>query len=165
MIPLLLVIAFVAFRTWTERLSPEDTVEMTSGDLEVRINYCQPAVKGRTIFGELVPYGQVWRTGANTATSIRFSRDVSLNDHSLKAGKYSLWSVPEKEDWVIVINKEVGQWGTNYDDSKDVLRFSVPSKQTDTMQEMFTISLSEGQDEQILVNLHWDHTAVEFEVK
>src|SRR5690606_37609349 len=102
-----------------------------------KVDYCQPAVKGRVIFGELVPYGQVWRTGANEATVIEINRDVKVAGSDLKAGKYSLWTIPTPEKWTIIFNSETGQWGTMYAEDTDVLKVEVRSSMKDTSTERF----------------------------
>ncbi len=160
-----LVALFFVLKSWTKSNSPEAVAEITTGDLTVKVEYCQPAVKNRVIFGELVPYNVVWRTGANEATIIEFSRDVSIAGESLAAGKYSLWTIPTPDDWTIIINKQTGQWGTNYDESDDVLRVEVPSVQKSGVTELFTISMEQGSEEEILMNLNWDKTSVQVPIK
>lgn len=160
-----LVVAFFAFKNWTKSHSPGATTELTSGDLHVEVDYCQPAVKGRTIFGELVPFDRVWRTGANEATLISFSQDVNFAGAEVPAGKYSLWTIPTSGDWTIILNKQTGQWGTNYSEEEDFVRVQVPSEQTPDSQEMFTISMELGTEDEIIMNLHWDRTSVDVPIR
>src|SRR6187401_1933713 len=97
----------------TKSLSPEDDAIFTNGDLTVRVFYNRPFKKGREIFGTLVPYGKVWRTGANEATTFETSKDLSVDGKILKKGKYTLWTIPGEENWSVIFNKEHGQWGVN----------------------------------------------------
>jgi hypothetical protein len=96
-------------------------------DTYIKITYCQPRTRGREIFGALVPYGQVWRTGANEATEITLTKDVFINGMMITAGTYSVFTIPDKEKWVIIFNKELGLWGSyNYNYKNDLIRFEVP---------------------------------------
>lgn len=156
-----LAVLYLVFKNWTKSHSPEDTAEITSGELNVKVEYCQPAVKGRAIFGELVPYDRVWRTGANEATIITFSQDVKVAGEALAAGEYSLWTVPREGNWSIVFNSQTGQWGTSYDEENDVLRVDVPANQTDESTELFKISLVDVDSAGISMNLKWDKTLVQ----
>lgn len=163
-IAVVLAILFYGFKTWTKSHSPEDVAEITRGDLNIKVNYCQPAVKGRNIFGDLVPYDKVWRTGANEATVISFSRDVSIEGQSLAAGTYSLWSIPTDSTWSIIFNKETGQWGTMYDESGDVLKVDVPSEKTTDKTELFTISMEANDADGAMMKLKWDQTLVKVRI-
>lgn len=108
------------------RPSPKATVSQTIGLTEVTVAYCRPGVKGRTIWGELVPYGQVWRTGANEATTITTSTDLTMNGAKLPAGTYSVHTIPQKGEWTVILNKDAKQWGSySYDEKKDAARFTV----------------------------------------
>ncbi|KPM48299.1 DUF2911 domain-containing protein [Jiulongibacter sediminis] len=160
-----LVVLFFVFKNWTKSHSPGTSTELTSGDLSVKVTYCQPAVKGRVIFGELVPYDQVWRTGANEATLINFSRDVDFAGASVPAGEYTLWTIPTPGDWTIILNKQTGQWGTNYSEEDDLIRVEVPAEQTSESREMFTISMSLGTEDEVIMNLNWDKTSVDVPIK
>jgi len=105
------------------RVSPNALVGQTIGVTEVRIAYGRPSVRGRKIFGGLVPFDEVWRTGANEATTISFSTPVRIEGTSLDAGTYSLFTIPGPETWTLIFNSEPEQWGAyNYDSSKDILR-------------------------------------------
>lgn len=153
----LLLIAFFTLRNVTKSKSPEAIAEFNQNGLAVTINYCQPAKKGRPIFGGLVPYGQVWRTGANEATLFTINRDVTVAGQSLKAGDYTLWTIPSQQGWIAIFNGETGQWGTNYDPKQDVLRVPIVARRHGPPAERFTISLmpqTNGAD----VLLVWDDT-------
>lgn len=110
------------------RLSPLALTTLKYKDTYVKITYCQPHRRGREIFGQLVPYNEVWRTGANEATEITLTRDAYINGYLVPAGTYSLFSIPNPETWTIIINKETGLWGSyNYNAKLDLLRFDVPA--------------------------------------
>lgn len=149
---------------YTKSFSPSSTAEYEKNGLSITVNYCQPSKKGRLIFGTdtekaLVPYGKWWRTGANEATVIKFSKDVTIAGKLLKAGTYTLFTIPEKGDWTIIFNAEVGQWGLSYDEKKDVLKVAAPSTQTTDSAEKFTIDFNEKEVGVDMI-LHWDTTVV-----
>jgi hypothetical protein len=111
--------------------------------------------------GGLVPYGEVWRTGANKATTIEFDKDVKIEGKALPAGKYALFTIPNENEWIIVINTDFNQQGAyNYDEKKDVLRVSVKPRKTDEFVETFTIT-----PEKDKVTMKWENTEVSFKVK
>lgn len=144
-----------------KRKSPKVEVSETIGETKVAINYGQPSMREREIFGALVPYGKVWRTGANEATTIEFSNAVSISGKEVPAGKYALFTIPNESSWTIILNSVSDQWGAyNYNASKDVLRFDVkptPTKAT----EAFTITVSSGGS----VEMKWENTAVHFKIE
>ncbi len=108
------------------RLSPKAYVGQTIGYTNVEINYGKPGVKNRVIWGKLVPYNEVWRTGANEATTIEFDNDVYVNGKFVPAGKYSFFTIPRKDKWTIILNKVYEQWGAyKYNKAEDYLRFDV----------------------------------------
>lgn len=136
--------------------SPEDTY--------VKITYGRPQKRGRNIFGELVPFGKVWRTGANEATEITTTADIILAGNTIPAGTYTVFSIPEKDQWTIILNKELGQWGAyRYDESKDLIRFTVPTKQLTEVYEPFTIEFEQNTND-VLLKMMWDRTGVEIPV-
>lgn len=114
--------------------SPAKTATGKIGNATVTIQYSSPSVKGRAIWGELVPYGKIWRAGANAATTFETDKDLKVEGKTLPAGKYSLFILPEKSSWTIIFNAEVGQWGikkggvANLDRAKDVLTVNVKPK-------------------------------------
>ena len=145
-----------------KRASPLVNAKATVNETVISIQYGQPAKKDRAIFGDLVPFDKVWRTGANEATVIEFSKDVKINGTLVKAGKYALFTIPGKEEWTIILNKVWNQWGAyNYDSNKDVLSFKVKSSTTSKVVENFTITVSE----EGMIEISWDKTAVEFKVE
>ncbi|GAA4446458.1 hypothetical protein GCM10023189_01600 [Nibrella saemangeumensis] len=154
-----LFLAFLLFRNFTKSASPEATAEIEQNGLHIKVAYSQPYKKGRKIFGGLVPYGEVWRTGANEATEIDFDQDVIVAGQPLDKGEYSLWSIPSQAGWIVIFNKETGQWGTDYDQTKDVLRVPVIARKREKPAEQFFISFApqpQGTD----MLLSWDDTEV-----
>ncbi len=113
-------------------VSQHAVVTQTVGLTDITVTYSRPGVKGRQIFGGLVPYGKVWRTGANTATQFAVTTDVTIEGKSLPAGTYSMHTIPGPDEWTIIFNKDAGQWGSfSYDQAKDALRVTVkPEKAT-----------------------------------
>lgn len=161
------IVAFIGFMQLknTKSFSPEEEVVFNQGDLAIKVFYNRPSKKGREIFGGLVPYDQVWRTGANEATTFETNRDLTIEGRSLKAGKYSLWTIPREHSWTIIFNSEHGQWGVNstgqpnHNPELDVLKLDVQSVQQDQEFEQFTIAFEEtGEDAEMV--LMWDKTVV-----
>ena len=152
-----LLVGFLIIRTVTKSNSPEATVQTNQNGLTVKVDYCRPYKKGRQIFGGLVPYGQVWRTGANEATRIKFDQNVTVAGQPLKAGEYTLWTIPSQQGWTVVINGETGQWGTNYNQKKDVFRAAISSRPHSPMAEQFTISFAPATAGTDMI-LAWDTT-------
>jgi hypothetical protein len=138
------------------RLSAVAISRTMVGDTYVKVVYGQPLKKGRVIFGELEPYGKVWRTGANESTEITFSTDVTFGGTRVSAGTYSLFTIPNKDSWTIILNRALGQSGAfQYDESKDVVRFEAPVKASQKMYEAFTISFTEAEGGTDL-HMMWD---------
>lgn len=146
------------------RVSPNAAVSQTIGTTEVRLTYGRPSVQGRTIFGDLVPYDEVWRTGANEATTFAVSSDVMIEGESLSAGTYSLYTIPGEDQWTIIINNVAEQWGTNYDQSEDALRVTV-SPESAPQREMMTFLFEEVTADKATCVLHWNETRVPFEIQ
>jgi hypothetical protein len=148
------------------RASPNAAVSQTIGTTEVRITYGRPSVKGRTIFAEdgLVPYGDVWRTGANEATTFSVSSDVTIAGEPLSAGTYSLYTIPGPDTWTIIFNNTANQWGTNYDESKDALRVEV-SPESGPQVEMMMFYFEEVTNTSGTCVLHWADVRVPFEIQ
>ena len=144
------------------RKSPNATVSQTIGTTDITITYGRPAVDDRTIFGDLVPYGEVWRTGANESTALVLSDDVAIEGKKLEAGTYSLYTIPGKDEWTIIINSKLS-WGTQYDKSKDVLRFTTEPQKAD-FSERLLFYFEDVSQESATVILHWDTTKVPFTI-
>ena len=159
-----LVVAFFGFRAFTKSKSPAETAKFDQNGLTVQVDYCRPYKKGREIFGKLLPYGQVWRTGANEATIFEVKQDIKVGDKTLKSGKYTLWTVPNADKWTIVLNSETGQWGKMYDEKKDVLRLDVPVGNTAESMEQFKVDFAavEGGADMVL---SWDNTEVKVPIR
>ncbi len=143
------------------RPSPLAVVSSRYKDTYLKVTYSQPHKRGRAIFGGLVPYGQVWRTGANEATEITVTRDIKINGLDLKAGSYSLFTIPQKDTWTIILNSELGLWGAyNYNSKLDVLRFDLPvTPVTEFVYEAFTVLIDPRNARADLI-LAWDRSKV-----
>ena len=141
--------------------SPAATLKQRVGLTDIEIAYSRPGVKGRTIFGGLEPYDQVWRTGANSATRIVFSTPVKFNGTEVPAGTYGLFTIPGREEWTVILNKIAKQWGAyQYDPKDDVLRVKVTPVKLAEAVETFTIDLNDIRDESATLNLTWEKTRV-----
>lgn len=148
------------------RPSPTAITSARYKDSYIKITYCQPRKHGREIFGKLVPYGEVWRTGANEATEITLTRDVFVKDTLVSAGTYSLFTIPGKETWTIILNKDLGLWGAyNYNAKMDVLRIEIPVKSTGTeTYEAFTMQFDQRNSVADLL-LIWDKTKISIPIQ
>lgn len=139
------------------RPSPLALATMRYQDAYVKITYSQPQKKGRKIFGALVPYGQLWRTGANEATEITLTRDMLVNNHLVNAGTYSIFTIPGEDEWTVILNTDLGLWGAyNYNPKLDLLRFPVPATENDTIFEAFTI-IFDQRNEMAELLIMWDN--------
>ena len=142
-------------------LSPKATVEGKIDAAKITIVYSQPSARGRKMIGGKDPYGKVWRTGANEATTIEFDKPVKLEGKDVPAGKYALFTIPNEKEWTIILNKESNQMGAfNYQEDKDLLRVNVPASKTSTFVETFNITIGKND-----IQLKWENTAVAFKVK
>lgn len=143
--------------------SPTATFSQKVGLTKVEITYSRPGVKDRDIFGDLVPYGKLWRTGANAATRFEFSDDVKIGGKELKAGTYALFTIPGKNEWTIIFNKNYKQGGTGqYSEAEDAIRFTATPQKIDYQVETFTITIDEVRSTSANIALMWDHTVVTF---
>lgn len=144
-----------------KRPSPPAEAKATVGGKTITINYSQPSVKGREIFGKLVPYDKVWRTGANETTTIDFSDDVTLEGKPVAKGRYALFTIPTEKDWTIIINKGI-KWGAfTYKQDEDVLRVNVPARKSAKFVEQMTIAISPKG----VVSINWADAQADFTVK
>ncbi|MDZ4714355.1 MAG: DUF2911 domain-containing protein [Cytophagales bacterium] len=143
------------------RPSPLAMVSGRYKDTYIKVTFSRPNKNGREIFGSLVPFGQVWRTGANEATEITVSRDIKINGLDLKAGTYTLYTIPQKDSWTILINSDVGLWGSyNYNPKLDILKFDVPvTPVSEFVYEAFSILIDPRNAKADLI-LAWDRTKV-----
>jgi hypothetical protein len=126
LLPLFILFISIAACGQEKRPSPAASSEFKAGTATIKINYSAPSVKGREIWGKLVPYAEVWRTGANEATTFETDQDLKVEGKSLPKGKYSLFTIPGKDEWVIIFNKNAAQWGAfSYKEADDALRITV----------------------------------------
>ncbi len=143
--------------------SPSATVRQNVGLMDVTIDYSRPAMRGRTIFGDLIPYGEMWRTGANASTKITFSDAVSLNENEIPAGTYALYSIPNEKEWTIIVHSNTAHWGdggNDYNPSEDVVRFKVPVQQLQDPVESFTMGFADLTTNSGKLELSWENTKV-----
>ena len=147
-------------------VSPRQTVEQQFSVTKISIEYGRPAVKGRKIFGELVPFGQVWRAGANEATKITFGQEVLFGGQKVKKGTYALYVVPQEKEWKIILNRGVNNWGAyTYDAKEDVATTTVPVKMMNEKMERFTINFEDITDEKLNLVFEWDKTRADIPVE
>ena len=164
------MVSYVVFKTDTKSYSPEDTVTFQKDDLELEVFYNRPYKKGRQIFGALVPYNEVWRTGANEATTFETNKDILIDGSLLKAGKYSLWTIPMEDSWKVIFNSEMYPWGITADKlpsrlpQHDVLTVELPSRRLKNPLEQFTIGFNQA-FEMVNMNLAWDEVLVRVPIK
>jgi len=148
------------------RISPKASVKQTVGFTNITIDYSRPGVKGRTIWGGLVPYNSVWRAGANEATKITFSTNVKIDGKKLKAGSYSFFAIPTKKTWTLIFNKVADQWGAfEYNDVEDALRIEVTPMQNNCWQEWLAYTISKSSENKAVVMLEWEKLKVPFNVE
>lgn len=147
------------------RVSPNAAVSQTIGTAVVTIEYGRPAVKGRAVWGALVPWGEVWRTGANEATTIEFTSDVTIEGQKLPAGKYALFTIPGQSEWTIIFNKTAKQWGAfRYDAAQDALRVKVKPRAA-PHEEWMSFHFEDLAPDAATVVLRWEKVAVPFRIQ
>ncbi len=167
---LVFAVIFFVVRYNTKAYSPEDTVTYTSGDLSLEIFYNRPYKKGREIFGELVPYDTVWRTGANEATTFKTNKDILVDGSLLPKGKYTLWTIPKEKSWEVIFNKKNYPWGIDLngnayrDPEFDALIIEIPSNKLQKTVEQFTIYFEKANDFVFMV-FAWDKTNIVVPIK
>ena len=150
----------------TPEASPSATISEVVGLSNVSVSYSRPAVKGRVIFGDLVPYGKVWRTGANKITSIKFDNDLYINGALLKAGSYGLYTIPRVGSWTIIFNRDDKQWGAyEYDITKDVIRFEVQPIEMEHLTQYLTIDFDDLTPTTANLSIKWENTNVKFSIE
>lgn len=146
--------------------SPTFELKGTVGLSDVKVVYSRPSAKGRKVFGRLVPFGDVWRTGANASTKISFSQDVKLEGNPVPAGEYALYSIPGENEWTIILSKNLSWWGSlGYDAAEDFLRFTVPTKHPSSHYETFTVSFSDFKLNSAKLNMKWEKTKAVFTIE
>lgn len=134
-------------------LSPAKEARYSAGGKTVTIHYGAPSKRDRAVMGALVPYGKVWRTGANAATTLTTTNDLMIGDLHVPAGKYSLYTIPGEKEWTLIVNRQTGQWGTNYDQKQDLGRVKMSVSPVRETVEQFAIALDGKQ-----LTLTWENT-------
>lgn len=157
----LLFIGMQVLSYQTKKASPEVQQSYTVGAAKVDLFYCSPSKKGRDIFGGLLKYGEVWRTGANEPTTFETDKNLVIDGKKLPAGKYSIWTIPQQDSWTVIFNKEVPDWGVSWggvaarNDKEDVLQVKTPVEKLAASQEQLAINANNN-----ALNISWDMTKV-----
>lgn len=170
--PFILMLLFlVSVAAYSQQLqmpqaSPSAKISQQFGLSTVTVDYSRPSAKGRKIFGELVPYGQVWRTGANNATQLDFSTEVVIAGQKVPAGKYALYAIPEKDSWTMILSKNTELWGAmGYQETEDLVRFQAVSSKTKQKYETFEIGFNSITDNSTELSLKWENTQAAFKIE
>ncbi|MBL7683845.1 MAG: DUF2911 domain-containing protein [Flavipsychrobacter sp.] len=147
-------------------LSPTSKLTQEFSTSNIEISYSRPSMRGRKVFGELVAFGNVWRTGANSATKVKFGEDVAIGGQAVKAGEYAIYTIPGATEWEIILNKGVGNWGNaGYDKADDVARFKIAPKALDKNVQTFTINIGNITYSTCNIELSWEKTKIVIPVK
>ena len=133
-----------------------DTARITLNNNIIELDYWRPHKRGREIFGNVVPWGRVWRTGANNATQLRFSNDITIGGNKLTAGKYGIWSYPTENKWELIINKNANAWGTDHDPAADIFRVPLMVEKITEPVEILTISFIKKEEKKAIMVIEWD---------
>lgn len=166
----LFLYSFFVENIFAKRLSPKDTVKLELNDLKLKVFYNRPSKKNREIFGALVPFHQVWRTGANEATTFETNKALEIKGMSLPAGKYTLWTVPKDTIWTVIFNSKQYAWGVDsemkpmWDPNYDEVTIDVPVQKLDAPIELFTIAFDNSIDK-LSLTMAWDDTKVSVPLK
>lgn len=174
---ILLVVAIAIFTysyfgndIFGKRLSPEDTVEFKLNDLKLEVFYNRPSKKGRDVFGALVPFNEVWRTGANEATTFKTNKALKIGKDSLQPGTYTLWTIPNDTAWNVIFNKKQYDWGVDLEMKPmrqpefDALNLTVPVQHINNTVEQFTIAFDNSTDN-LSLTMAWDHVKIAVPLK
>lgn len=167
---LLYSVFFGSLKTVFWPLSPKDSAAIELNDLKLKVEYNRPSKRERDIFGALVPYNKVWRTGANEATTFSTNKDLIIQGMLLPKGDYTLWTVPMEERWKVMFNSGQYQWGVDekmepmWDPNYDVIELEVPVKQLESVVEKFTISFDNATGN-LKMTLAWDSTMIEIPIQ
>ncbi|WP_025764419.1 DUF2911 domain-containing protein [Dyadobacter tibetensis] len=149
----------------TPQSSPAATVSQAIGLGTVTVNYSRPSLKGRKMFGHQLPYGQIWRTGANQITNLTLSTEMTIEGNKVPAGTYGLFTIPDKTEWTIILNKGADQWGAyTYKEQDDVLRFKVKAQPQKAKVEHFTIQFADYTPTSATLSLSWENTGAQFSI-
>lgn len=139
--------------------SPSATIKQDFSTSNIEISYSRPAARGRKIFGGIVPFGEVWRTGANSATKVTFGEDVKLNGKAIKAGSYAIYTIPGEKEWKVIINTGVSNWGVSgFNEKDDVASFTIPVTKTSETVQSFTISVDNITMNTADITMAWENT-------
>lgn len=157
---LAMVTCGAAMRAQEARVSPHETVDVTLAGKQIAISYGRPSIRGRKIMGGLVPYDKVWRTGADEATTLTTPVDLNIGGTEVSAGKYTLWTLPSEGTWKLIVNKQTGQWGTDYDQSQDLARLDMQKSTLPQPVNEFTISWDKKGDRAADLVFKWENTRV-----
>ena len=153
----------------TPRVSPASKVEQMVGLTEIEIEYSRPSMRGREVFGNLVPFGKVWRTGADNSTKISFDTDVIISGKTIQSGTYSIFSIPNKESWEIILYSDVELWGVPRDWSENKIVFSsmfdVKKLKKSNTVETFTISFNDLTNNDVNISISWENTSVDIKIE
>lgn len=162
-----LAVSVTAYSQWSKpAASPKQSIEQQFSLSKISVEYGRPGVKGRKIFGDLVPFNQVWRAGANAATKIIFSQNVNFGGKIVSAGSYSLFVTPTEKEWKIILNSVANQWGAyEYNEKMNIAEVSVPVQKLGDKQEYFEISLQPVDDHSTNMIMKWDMTQVLIPIK
>lgn len=146
----------------TKKHSPQETITYSMGNFSMEATYCRPFMKGREIFGNLVPYNEVWRTGANEPTTLTVNKQIKFGEVQLAAGTYSVWTIPQKTQWTVILNSEIPGWGVSFGNKAsrnpefDVLKVNVPVMDSPQAVEQFTMAFEYN----VNLTFAWDKTKV-----
>lgn len=150
----------------TPQPSPAATISQSVGLGKATVEYSRPALKGRKMFGVQVPYGKVWRTGANKVANLILSEDMLVGGKKVAAGTYGLFTIPTTTDWTIILSKDAAMWGAyEYKEANDVVRFTVKAQKLAKAQEYFTIEFTDFSASEAMVAISWENVQVKFALK
>lgn len=146
--------------------SPTSTIHQDFSTSFIGVEYSRPSVKGRKIFGDFIPYGNLWRTGANAATKLTFGEEVIIGGKKIPAGSYSLYTIPGQKEWTVIINKNTGNWGASgFEEKDDLVRVKVPAEKLNRPVETFTIAVENITPTSSDITLAWETTKISVPVK
>ncbi len=149
----------------TPAKSPISTLKQAVGLGDVTVEYSRPSKNNRIVFGDVVPFNELWRTGANASSKITFTEDVKVNGSALKAGTYAVYTIPTKDEWTIIFNKDLTLWGSDgYNDSLDAARILVKTQKLTDVVETFTVQFSNTKTTQLTTDITWENTKVSFDI-
>ena len=165
---LFLAVPVVAQQLELPQPSPSASIKYRLGLTDIEINYSSPGVKERNVWGELVPYNEMWRTGANASTKISFDKDLTIGRQKVEAGTYALYTIPGEQEWTVIINENIELWGVDgYEEKDDIVRFTVnPQKTTEFVERLrFTITDNPKDAAIGVIALEWENMKISFDVK